>query len=585
MVGSRIAGAGGLVGLAGILLTQGAASVTSHAAGTTPYGMAQASSIAVSLSPQAIAPALSAVTSALQSLPDACGAISALSNAATSTTSVALDSATATGTLTGTADDVASGGATSSAVAISLAGIDQVLSGVQKALSGDLSCVTAGLPVSSLPAQLQQGLASLQQQLPAATAPLSAVLGQIGADVEINRTLKVALDQQPQSSQVLTVGNPLGPSLQLAPFDAVAVSRAGAEKWNVSTGPQLEAHNTTTRLDLGQSLGITSASAAATQLPDLISTATAELGSVQTALTALSQNSAASSVCANPTVAALPGCSLIQNATGSQATQTLEASLQATQSSLQALVARLTALKALLAGLPSLDLNSIVHADGATSSTLTQPQNGGVHSIATTSFAHLQLLSLVSASVPQLGASAGTPLIELTGVSSSAEAFVNGVDASPPTGTASLGQLSVLGKPVVDVGSLLPGTNITQTVATPAGDLTVVINRGAPQTINNTVQRKTEGAAALQVQLINGDAQGNNQVAGLGARSGGPVANITVAAVQVDDSMTPPTADLVNAAPPSTGLPGPFGFVGAGLLGLTGLALRLASRQRRTPNA
>ena len=573
------------MGLAGILLTQGSASVASHAAGTTPYGMAQASSISVTLSPQAIAPALAAVKSALQALPDACGAVSLLGNAATSTTTVALDSATSTGTLTTAADDIAGGSATSSAVAISLAGVDQVLAGVQKVLGGDLSCLTAGLPTSSLPASLQQGLTALQQQLPAVAAPLNSLLGQLGADVEINRTLKVSLDQQPQSSQVLALNNPLGPALELAPFDAVAVSRAGAQRWGVSTGPQLEAHNTTTRLDLGQSLGLTNTSAAAAGVSSLISSARQELGSVQSALAALSASGSASSVCSNPTIALLPGCSLIQNSGATGAAQTLQASLDATQSTLQALVSRLTAVQTLLAGLPALDLNSIAHVDGATSSTLTQPEKGGVHSIATTSFAHLQLLGLVTASIPQLGAGAGTPLLELTGVSSSAEAFVNGVDASAPTGTASLGQLSVLGKQVVDVGSLVPGSTVTQTVSTPAGDLTVVVNRGTPQTINNTPQRKTESAAALQVQLLNGDAAGGNQVAGLGAAGAGAVATMNVAAVQVDDALTPPTAQLVNAAPPSTGILGPFGFAAAALLGLAGLGLRIASRQRRTPNA
>ena len=574
-------------GLIGIALAGAAIPATAgRAAGDAPSGLAKASSISVRISPQAILPLPAQLLGALKSLPDACGAVSLVQNAATSTTTVALDSASTTGTLTDGATDLASGQAASEAVSVNLAGLGAVLANLENVLGGDISCVTNALPsTSALPVSLQQSIASLQQQLAGVTAPLRSLLGQLQPATALNRTLQVSLDQKPQADDALALNGPLALSLNLAPFDAVAVSGAGAARWNVAGGPQLEAHNTTTNLNIGQSLSLTGGSAAPL-LSGVESSLTQDIASIGSALTALGQSQPVSVVCGNATIAQLPACAALQGQGASQATQTLESALSTAQSAAQSILDALSPLQGVLAQLPGIDLSGLINTAGVTSSALTQPQRDGVHSLATSSFADLKLLQLVTAQVAsQLGVPADTPLIELKGLSSSSEAFVNGSDTSAPTGTSSVAEVDVLGRCVAGSDSgcpvVIPGTNITQTIATPAGDLTAVVAWGTSQTVNNTPARKTVNASALHVQLINGDAQGNNQIAALGAPQAKDIVTADVAATQVDDSLTPITANLVNASPPETGMPGPIALIAVAILGIAALGLRVAGRQQR----
>lgn len=586
----------GVAGLVGIMVLPFAAPTTSSA-DTTPSGLAKASSLSLSLSPQALAvlaipPQLQ---SALNALP--CGVGTALGSALTQTTTVALDAASNDGTLNTVAGDLITGEATSEALHIGLQGIDQVVSGVQGILNGDLSCLTGGSPTGlpDLPANITSLLGTLQGQLGSVTAPLTPILGQLNANLNINQVLHVLLDQAPASSDLLNLTAPLINNLQLGPFDAVAVSQAGAQKYGIATGPQLEAHNTTTNLGIGENLPLGQLGNVSGTLSSLVSTVQGDLSTLTGANSALGgltgggtpTSGALTSVCTTisgllPQVncSSLPISSNPTSALGSLTALTPQ--LSSLQTSLQNLLNGLPGLQNVLGQLPtSLNLANLIQTAGDTSSVLTQPKNGGVHSLATTSLLDLKVLQLLSNDIPGLPVA---PLLELKGVSSSAEALVNGTDTSAPTGTVSLGELDVLGTAIKLTGL---GTDQTITVPTPVGDLTVRIAIGQPQTINNTPARKTIQASALTVQLINGDANGNNPITLLGVKSDPTILDLSVAGTQVDDAMTPVASQVGTQAActtcntPPTGMLGPIGFAGVGLLGLASAGLRFASRRSR----
>jgi hypothetical protein len=557
---------------------------STSSADTAPSGMAKASSLSLSLSPQALAvlavPA--PLQTALAALPCHVGTV--LGNALTDTTTVALDAASNNGTLNSVGSDLVSGQATSEAVHIGLAGIDDVVKDVNNVLSGDLSCLTGSS--ATLPVNVTSLLTQLQGSFANVTAPLQSVLGQLGGSLNINQVLHVLLDQAPQSSDVLNLTGPLS-NLQLGPFDAVAVSKAGAEKYGITTGPQLEAHNTTTNLAIGQSLPLGSLGNVNGLLSNLVSTVQTDLSGIATQITSLGGNSVTSTVVQTACTAVsglLPtggiNCAALPVDPSSAVNQLLP-QLQSLQSTLQGLLNGLPVLQNVLGMLPtSLNLADLISTAGDTSSVLTQPQNNGVHSLATTSFADLKVLQLLGNALPGLGTNA--PLVELKGISSSAEALVNGSDTSAPHGTVSLGELDVLGHAIQLTGL---GTGQTITIPTPLGDLSVVVAIGTPQTINNTPQRKTIQASALTVQIINGDGNGNNPITLLGVKQDPTILDLEVAGTQVDDSMTPVAA--VNAATtsttalPSTGMVGPLGLAGVGVLGLAAAGLRLAARRSR----
>lgn len=577
-VGRRL----GLAGLTGALLIPALTPITSHA-DTTPSGLAKASSLSLSLSPQALAvlalpPQLQ---TALKALP--CGVGTVAQSALTQTTSLALDNASNDGTLNSAANDLVSGEATSEAVNIGLNGIDQVVGAVNQILQGDLSCLTGSQ--TSLPVNVSSLLNTLEGQLSNVTGTLNSTgLGSL----DINKTLHVSLDQVPQASDVLNLTTPLS-NVDLGPFDAVAVSQAGAQKYSIPTGPQLEAHNTTTNLAIGNSIPLGSVTNISGTITSLLSTIQSDLTSVTSSLTSLSGGSTptqvVSTVCSTvSTLIPQVNCAQLPISTDpSQAVSSLTTQLTSLQSTLQNLLTGLPSLQNLLGQLPSsLNLADLVSTAGDTSSVLTQPQHNGVHSIATTSFADLKVLQLLSNALPGLP---NAPLIELKGISSSAEALVNGTDATPPSGTVSFGELDVLGHAIPLQGL---GTSQTVTIPTPLGDLSVVVAIGQPQTINNTPQRKTIQASALHVQIINGDGNGNNPITALGVQSDPTVVDLAVAGTQVDDSMTAvqtTSATVVNPTPKETGMVGPFGFAAVGLLALTSAGLRLAARRRRAADS
>ncbi|MBV8529341.1 MAG: hypothetical protein JOZ75_13605 [Candidatus Dormibacteraeota bacterium] len=533
----------------------------------------------MTLSPQALVnialpPSL---TSLLAQLPCNVGTVAA--NALTNTTTVSLDASSNDGVLNSGATDFVSGEATSEALGVDLQGIDGLVTGVENVLNGDLSCLT-GNSSTALPVNVQTLLTPLTSALQGVVTPLHSVLGQLSATVNINKSAHVTLDQNPLLMDLLDLSTPLG-DLNLGPYDAVAVSQAGAQKYGITTGPQLEAHNSTTNIAIGASLPLGSVSSLGnltdlfqnltTTLQGDLSSITSQLGLLNPGGGALPTTSVVQTVCT--TLGGLLGgatttCSTLTPATGVSA---LTPQLTALQGSLTSLLNGLPALQNVLGALPkSIDLLGLITTGGETSSVLTQPQNGGVHSIASTVIPDLKVLEVM-----------GTPLLELKGLSSSAEAFVNGVDTSAPKGTVSFLELDILGHAIVIPGL---GTNQTITVPTPLGDVTVVIGVGTPQTINNTPTRKTEAADALHVAVINGDANGKSPIALLGG-AGGTVVDVLVAGSQVDDAMTavaavPQTSvQATSTNLPSTGMVGPLGFAVVVVLGLAAAGLRFAARR------
>ena len=571
----------GVAGLMAIIALPVLAPVTSSADTTpTPSGAAKAAALQVTLSPQALVnialpPAL---TSLLATLP--CNVGTVAGNALTSTTTVSLDASSNAGTLNSGATDFVSGQATSEALGVDLAGINDLVSGIENVLNGDFSCLTGGTS-TGLPVDVQSLLAPLTSALQGITKPL---LGSISAAININKTLQVSLDQNPLTADLLDLNTPLG-DLNLGPYDAVAVSQAGAQKYNISTGPQLEAHNSTTNINVGASLPLGSVSQLGNisgLLTNLEKTVAGDLNSVTGQLGLLGGGAAPTGAVITTVCNTLGGllgstglnCTALaaNPATGAQ---TLLPQLTSLQGSLQGLTTGLPLLQNVLGALPSsINLLGLIQTGGETSSVLTQPQNGGVHSIATTVLPDLKVLQVAGLSAP---------LLEVKGFSSSSEAFVNGTDTTPPKGTVSFLEVDILGH-----GIALPGlgTSQTITVPTPLGDITVVISIGVPQTINNTASRKTESASALHIALINGDASGANPITLLGGK-GGSILDVLIAGTQVDDAMTAVAAtpqtqvQATSTTLPPTGMLGPIGFAGVGLLGLAAAGLRFASRRSR----
>lgn len=595
--------ASGLVGLAGLVVTP-----MSAGAAVAPSGHATASALTLNISPQALLTVPPQVLSALDQLSgqnvlgiNTTDLVTTLKNALTQTTTLDLDYSDAQATLNQLVSDLTGGSATSTAVRLQLQGLDQVLIDLKAFLNGLLA------PVSS---QLQSALGTLTQQLgpahpvvqqltqltglPLTVQSLLDNLGNVLNGVNLNKTLSVVLDQQPQRIDLLTLPAPL--NLSLAPFEAAVLSSRGVQQWGGSYGvgsPQATAFNTTTALSLVNQLGLPSIN-----VSNLGSQVGALLGTVTQQLTALTGggSSVVGTVCSS--LGSLPGlggaitqtCSTVQSS-ASQATTQLTAQLQTLQSSLAQLNSTLTSMQPLnnlLAALPQIQLNSLVQTSGLTSTALSQPLSHGVNVVATSKFVDVQVLPLNATLANLLSAATGTALLEIKGVTAHAGAFVNGIDTSAPTGDSGLAEIDVLGKPVVTADSLIPqGTSKTIAVPTPVGTLSLVLSRGVPQLVNNTAQHKTATIAALNVRLDWTPSAANAASALPILGPGGSIVDLCAGCAQVDAAMTPqaaassPAVPLANPLLPKTGMVGPAGFAAAAVLGLAAVPLRLWGRRRR----
>jgi len=298
----------------------------------------------------------------------------------------------------------------------------------------------------------------------------------------------------------------------------------------------------------------------------------------------------------------------------------------------------------------NLGLNSLVKTNDVTSNTIVQPLTGGqFQSLASTKVGDVQILPLgdqilgdltsilggtggignalnsivgglnlggltnlgplsgllggVTGGTNLLGGAggllSGLPLLDITGITSSAQAVL-GAGSGDPAGSSSLGQIKVLGIPVLNldqVANMLVGT--TKTIAIPATGISLNITRGVPQIAMNTATQKSVSVSALDVSLTN-DGHGllgsllsagntSKPIVEVGLANSVATASIGApAAASTPTSSTPstpgesPSAPAITPAqgptPPSTGMFGPASFAAAGILAALAIALQVAPR-------
>jgi hypothetical protein len=198
------------------------------------------------------------------------------------------------------------------------------------------------------------------------------------------------------------------------------------------------------------------------------------------------------------------------------------------------------------------------------------------------------------------GLLSGLPLLDITGITSSAQAVL-GAGSGDPTGSSSLGQIKVLGIPVLnldDVANMVVGT--TKSIAIPATGISLNITRGVPQVAMNTATQKSISVSALDVSLTNDGKGLLGSLLSAGSTSK-PIAEVALANSVATASMgapaaastpttsstpsTPgdnPVAPAITPAqgptPPSTGMFGPASFAAAGILAALAIALQVAPR-------
>lgn len=580
---ARITAAGGVLSIAGLLALPMSAGADTAQAG---YGSAKASSLTLTVSPQALL-----AISGLDKLPqDDLGLVSTLKGAVQGDTSVSLDLSTADGVLNAARTDLVSGKAESRPVSITLAGLDKVVGNLQallEALAGQ-----GTLPPSLQPLQpVMSQLTAVQPLVAAIVQQLNTVLGPLQQSVAINQQLLANLPDPQSPNGISKTGNGVNlsfPNLQLAPYTATAVNNAGANGtgWHF-TSAQSEAHSTTTHLSILPALDLSKIDPAQLikQITDLVTALSSVVTNVsQPACTLLGGLPV-------PGLGALTGPVCQQLGAGTITPPQLSSALQ-----LQ--LGALNGLKDMLVGAlqPLLNvtkLNGLISTDGVSSSALTKPLNNGVQTSATTSFADISLLQVVG---NQLGL--GQPVVSIKGVQSLVEAFVNGTDPALPTGSAKLAEVDVLGTPI-DLNSLPVGGSTTIPVDTPVGSLTVLLSRGALQYINDTptqpsATNKTASISALEVQVLNGKPDGTNPLQIMGAAGPGKILDAAIgqSAVDAASTGTPPAPQqsdqsnpgcTVDCSAPTTGIFGTVGFAVGGALLLVAAAIRLvpAIRSRR----
>jgi hypothetical protein len=187
------------------------------------------------------------------------------------------------------------------------------------------------------------------------------------------------------------------------------------------------------------------------------------------------------------------------------------------------------------------------------------------------------------------GLLSGLPLLEITGITSSAQAVL-GAGSGDPTGSSSLGAIKVLGIPVVNLDQLLGmALGTSKTIAIPATGISLIIDRGVPQIGMNTATQKSVSVAALNVRLVNDGSGLLGNLLSAGNKSK-PITEValanSVASVSTSapaNTTVPAIAPINGPTPPSTGMFGPASFAAAGILAALAIALqvfpRLAARR------
>jgi len=597
-----------LIGAGALVSGLGLAPLSAARADSPPplQGNVSSSTIDVSIAPSAI----------LNGVPNLLGG--SLNAAGLGNVRLKLDAASAEGLLTGARNDLASGKSSSQAVDINIAALDGLLKNLTNQI-GALNTVPSTL--SSLAPQLSTVVAGL-------TGPINGLLG----TSSLNQAVSAILDAgHPQGSTqgvnglnlstggVAAAGLP-GLNLALAPFRATAVNAAGAGGApGAEAGlkdPQAEAHSTTQSLALDQVLKlptlpaltdlITTVQGAITTLTSAATAATVPGATIPTVVGILDGTSGGATKPVTGQAPTLPAA--VTAVTDPVAKQVDTAPIANAVTTINATLEQLKALLGTLNGLvdlSGLSLNGLVSAEGVSSTSLLQPRSNGVHGIATSKFTDLKLLQIAPGKLhlPGLGGlplAVDTPLLEIKGAQSSAEAQVDGTDGTAPTGTSKLGEIDVLGVKALDLNSAIaPGTSKSIPIGVPGTGLgvTLQVTAGVPVIANSSASHKSVQVGALEVALYNG-AAGMSPIPLLGGAAGlastGVLSHAQLAATGSNaivkasfassavDAAAGPLSSTTAANPqaegqlPKTGRFGPWALlIGAALVAI-GLTLRLA---------
>jgi hypothetical protein len=329
------------------------------------------------------------------------------------------------------------------------------------------------------------------------------------------------------------------------PFDACAASAAQIAACAGHTGAQTSAANILVSAGLPainlSGVDTSQLQALATTLGGLIDTLTNTLANPPAAQTILG---------AAPVPAPLAGAlgtlgtlvngaaASTSNTIGTDLLQQWKTELTTIDSSLKAIINSLAALQ-----LP--DVTQLVSSANDIATAKTVPTTaGGVLSTATTSVGSLSVLPVggslagaINGALKLVPSVAGltfntlknsTPLLEIDGITSSAQAGVGSVPTCTNAqgvqdylcGTSGLKTVSVLGQTIdLDNGTLNgikllptlgPGAELRHVFSIPGvGSVTLDITRGLPQTIANTASYRAGSITALDVRLINGAVGGD----------------------------------------------------------------------------
>ena len=207
-------------------------------------------------------------------------------------------------------------------------------------------------------------------------------------------------------------------------------------------------------------------------------------------------------------------------------------------------------------------------------------------------------------------ATTGTPLLDVQGLQATSDSFIDGSNGNQTT-SSSLTHLAIAGVTVIDNGQIIKqslsgsacqpnagslpsgipvGEPMMLCLATPAGDVTVILTVGTPQTTYSGASHRAISLTKAEIRLLNGAPDGTHPLRPLGATQVGTIASVDMGAVSSEvlgtSTLVPTSQSGSNVVMEQTGMFGAGSLViGFGLLG-GAFVLRRASRRsrgRRTP--
>jgi hypothetical protein len=574
-------------------------------------GSASTATLSVSIDPNALLTLPSA---------DIPAQVSSLLVSTLPTINAQVDGAHSTGTRSGTAADLSAGHADVTPISLQLSSLNTMLGNLDSALQtlwgdvkipalqatlADVATITGNVAVmAALPPTLASELGAFNTQLSTLNheiATLPDVLPQAIDELEgliANATQGLTADLNSahptgQNSSALSVTvppavplPPLVPSLpvvaSLTPFSAVAVNAAGAHALGAS-GPQAASNEGTANINIAPVMDLTGLRTALTTLQTTLQQVNSSIATIEPQLAGVA-------AIINPV---LPG-GLSLSAIASQATAALTP------------VNQLTSLVQALQLDGALACNDQGTLNCSLGSTSVVPQGAGVHATAISKVVDLSVLQMSPALASAIGAPAvtGTPLLDVQGLQATADSFIDGSNGDQTT-SSGLTHLAIAGVAVIDNGQIIQqslsgsscqpnpsglpsgipvGEPMTLCLSTPAGDITVIITVGAPQTTYSGSAHRAISLTKAEIRLLNGAPDGTHALQPLGTTQAGTIASVDMGAVSSEvlgASLVPASESGSNVVMEQTGMFGSGSLViGFGLL-FGGFALRRASRRPR----